>query len=299
MLHRHALAAALAVVAVLAGLASPATAAAATGAPPPGSKYVALGDSFASGPGLLPFDMTRPDGPPCARSTQNYAHQVTKKLGLVLDDRTCGGAGIAEVRSQLGAVTTDTALVTITVGGNDLDLFVDLLRYSCAHDPGPMAALPDFMRDLACKQRVDQARSEAKLAGVQSGLESLVSDIRRLAPQARVVLTDYVGLLPKTGIGCAVEPLTTEEARFVLAQDRRFSLAVKNAAQATGASFIDISKDSRFHDVCSADPWANGYRFGNFFEVGLTGYHPRLVAHQAVTDRVVKLLRCTSAHRQP
>jgi hypothetical protein len=47
-----------------------------------GKKYVALGDSFASGYGLPPYTSTPAAG--CARSADNAAHRVAQTYGLDL-----------------------------------------------------------------------------------------------------------------------------------------------------------------------------------------------------------------------
>jgi len=54
------------------------------------SRYVAMGSSFAAGPGLRP----RVKGSPrlAGRSHANYAHLVAARLGLDLDDQTYSGA---------------------------------------------------------------------------------------------------------------------------------------------------------------------------------------------------------------
>ena len=53
---------------------------------PAGSRYVAMGSSFAAGPGLP----SRVPGSPrrAGRSTGNYAHLVARELGLDLHDVT-------------------------------------------------------------------------------------------------------------------------------------------------------------------------------------------------------------------
>jgi|tagenome__1003787_1003787.scaffolds.fasta_scaffold20871415_2 hypothetical protein len=296
MTRRRTLVVALTAVTALLGAGSPASAAVTSAGPPPGSRYVALGDSFASGPGILPFE-----DPTCARSRQNYAHQVAALLHLDLVDRSCGGATIDNITTmpqllppeplQIEAVTADTALVTITVGGNDANYVADVIRFSCAHDPAPVDAahLPPPLHDLVCAP-VNRAESESAMSGVETRLVDLVDRVRARAPQARVVLTDFPDLLPQNGKGCAVVPLTTDEARFVLAQSLRLNLAVKHAAQRPGSDYVDISKDSRFHDACAAVPWVNGYRFGDFNVVNLDAYHPRLVAHNAMARRILALV---------
>src|SRR3954463_13481026 len=105
--------------------------------------YVALGSSFASGPGIEPIL-----DPGCGRSSANYAHLVAERLGYELVDVTSGGATVDDVLSrpqalllggrvppQIEALRPDADLVTLTVGGNDVDYLLTLLRCSYRVDP--------------------------------------------------------------------------------------------------------------------------------------------------------------------
>ena len=61
--------------------------------PPPipaGSRYVAMGSSFAAGPGITPRASASPRR--AGRSAGNYAHMVARALGLGLRDVTYSGA---------------------------------------------------------------------------------------------------------------------------------------------------------------------------------------------------------------
>src|SRR5439155_12419484 len=101
----------------------------------PGDKYVALGSSFASGP-MIP-DVADQS---CLRSTNNYPRLVAAALKLSLTDVSCGAATTDHIIStpqgahplQLDAVTPDTKLVTVTIGGNDVNYTVSNLV--CAGD---------------------------------------------------------------------------------------------------------------------------------------------------------------------
>jgi hypothetical protein len=88
---------------------------------------VALGSSFAAGPGLEPV-VDRA----AMRSGRNYAHLVADRLGATLTDATVSGATTATILDephrvrrrvfppQIESVHGVTELVTVTVGGNDL-----------------------------------------------------------------------------------------------------------------------------------------------------------------------------------
>lgn len=62
--------------------------------------YVAMGSSFAASPGVT----TSADQPPtrCARSVDNYAHLLARKLELQLTDVSCSGATTAQLLNAWG-----------------------------------------------------------------------------------------------------------------------------------------------------------------------------------------------------
>lgn len=92
----------------------------------PGSPYVAMGSSYAAGFGIQP---QVPDAGSCERSELDYPHLVAARLHLELDDVSCGGAVTANALDtplcsappQIDAVTSNTRLVTMTIGGNDVN----------------------------------------------------------------------------------------------------------------------------------------------------------------------------------
>ena len=107
-------------------------------------RYVALGSSMAAGPGIRP----RAAGAPFAagRSARNYPHLVAERLSLDLVDVTFSGATTAHVLAdrqrgvppQVAALDGSEALVTITIGGNDVG-YIPLLM---------AASLPRIARRL-------------------------------------------------------------------------------------------------------------------------------------------------------
>lgn len=147
-------------------------------APPVGGKaYVALGDSYSSGPGL---DPTREAG--CGRSQVNYASRVAGAFGLGAErrgrwaDYSCAGASATtsagtpiSVLDQIGWAVGDRALgpatrtVTFTAGGNDgwvgkdhdtlYAVLTECIRAGTPCGParraGPIAQiLPEFLTSL-------------------------------------------------------------------------------------------------------------------------------------------------------
>jgi lysophospholipase L1-like esterase len=149
-----------------------------------GAKYVALGSSYAAGPGI-----PTQSGGVCTRSSHNYANLVAAKLKLSLVDVSCSGATTANVlttsqgtNSQIDAVTSDTSLVTFTVGGNDIGYTAT--AFSCG------------MGGTACTSHPAQLASS--LATLKTSLTTMVSTIRSKAPSAKIVLVTYPRLVPPT-----------------------------------------------------------------------------------------------------
>lgn len=78
-----------------------------------GFEYVALGDSYSAGFGLIPFSASSPFSaiPPsdpngCYQAEANYPHLVATELGLAVDDQTCSGAISANLGYPSGATIT-------------------------------------------------------------------------------------------------------------------------------------------------------------------------------------------------
>jgi lysophospholipase L1-like esterase len=266
------------------------------------SSYVALGSSFASGPGLDIID------PTCSRSCNNYPSLLAEALGVSLTDVTCGGAAVADIMStsplgqppQIEAVTTATDLVTLTIGGNDAQYLAHLIRTTYQHDPEPLdtaiAALPDSLRDLIrpalCEPvtDADRAKAAAALDGLADGLSNVVVQIRRRAPDARIVVVDYVAILPPSGHTCAASPLSRVEASYFLDLARRLQEATALAAGCSGAELVEASSASDGHDVCSKDPWVFGFEFGDLLGGGAKAFHPNARGMAAVAELIARIL---------
>src|SRR5262245_6708175 len=84
--------------------------------------YVSLGDSYSAGGGLA--GGTRP----CGRAPGASPALVAQRAGAVVSEHACNGATTADVLDveqapgvghQIDAVTADTDVVTISIGGND------------------------------------------------------------------------------------------------------------------------------------------------------------------------------------
>lgn len=176
------------------GLAAPARA---TGGDP--LDYVALGDSFSAGSGVLPLDPTAPLL--CARSTANYPHVVAKRTGARLTDVTCGGAQTKDfagsqypgVAPQLDAVDADTDVVTLTIGGNDNNTFISAIL-ACGS-----AGVLSGGKGSPCKDANGDSFTKQIDANTYPALKTALRAVKAKAPHARVGVLGYPWIVLSRG----------------------------------------------------------------------------------------------------
>jgi lysophospholipase L1-like esterase len=261
----------------------------------PGSRYVALGSSFAAGPGIEPIVQKQ-----AGRSGNNYAHLVATELGLELTDVTYSGATTAHLLDtkqddappQLEAVTPDTALVTITVGGNDLEYVGTFLRGSFLNTMAKPASILGRRVANRIRARVSYLKDETAYDVVSGSLVAVAERIRVQAPQARVLLVDYLTLVgggtrPRLDV-----PLNEEQLPSVAMMADGLAAAFAKAAATTGTELIAASAASRDHGIGSPEPWTTGFtlRPPGILR-GFVPYHPNAAGMRAVADLIVRTVR--------
>ena len=254
-----------------------------------GSRYVALGSSYAAGPGVGRKDTS---GGNCARSLDNYAHQLAAKRGLNIVDVSCSGATTDQIltRSQAGfapqieSVTADTALVTMTIGGNDISYIGNLLGKSCRDE-----ALKEGKTGSSCTL-VSEASVAQKIVELPGKLDAVIAAVRQRAPRATIVMVNYLPVLPHTGI-CSGIALSTEDAAAIRRTYDKLATIEKNQAQANGVIFIPSAHIGQGHDACSASPYTATYHP----PVTPTwsspaAYHPTIAGMRAMANAIDKAL---------
>ncbi len=170
---------------------------ASTGAETP-TEYVSLGDSYAA-VGSLPA--TSAD---TCQANDNVGHMVARRLAVSFTDLSCRGVDTATVMTTArrldrhGTLGPTTRLVTVSVGGNDGNLFNDLTPCLWA---------------VTCTSAV-RASLAGRVDSLPPNLDHAYSDIRAAAPNARVVVVGYLAILPDSARGCFLES-TAGEATVV------------------------------------------------------------------------------------
>jgi lysophospholipase L1-like esterase len=227
------------------------------GAAPDYQNYVALGDSYASGP-FIPSQSLNPIG--CARSDHNYAGDLARDLGVAnFTDVTCGGADSTNMTNpqsvplggtnapQFNALTPSTDLVTITIGGNDIG-FTDILE-TCAKD-----SLSNPLGDPCEKQYTAGGTDQlaAKISADAGQVAGVLAGIRQRSPQAKVVVVGYLRILPPTG-GCWPSmPVAVGDVPYLNSVEDELNGMLAQQAQAAGDTFVDPSTTPG-HDSCTPE----------------------------------------------
>ncbi len=245
-------------VAVLAAVLVPAASAAA-------SQYVALGDSYSSGVGTRVF---YEESGSCKRSPKAYGPLIAAANGYTLSFQACSGAKTTDVNSnQLGTLSSSTALVTITIGGNDAG-FSNVI-VNCA------------LYFITCGSAISEANSfiANKLPGL---LETTYKNIRAKATTAKVVVLGYPKLFTKEGKTCNVNLLTSGNEKKLNETAEKLDATIKARAEAMKFTFVNPTAPFEAHEVCSGSEWLNGQ--SNPLE---ESYHPN-VSGQAEFTTLVK-----------
>ncbi|MHA6618354.1 SGNH/GDSL hydrolase family protein [Pseudonocardia sp. DLS-67] len=231
----------------------------------PVQRYVALGDSYAAGP-LVPIPTGEPAG--CLRSDHNYPSVVARELGVAdFQDASCSGATtenidgpqsvpLGENPPQLDALTPDTQLVTITIGGNDVG-FGDIVQECATRSPlQPTGS--------ACKDHYTAGGTDQLAQRIDDAAPKVADTLAAIdgrSPDARVLLVGYPAILPDEGPGCfPVVPFSPGDVAYLRDVEKDLNAMLAKQAAAAGQDFVDTYTPSIGHDSCQppGTKWVEG-----------------------------------------
>lgn len=268
-----------------------------------GRTYVALGDSYTSGP-AIPQQLgpaTVPTAPSaCLRSSENYPSLTARALGLVLTDVSCGGATTGDLTGsqgagippQLSAIGPDTAVVSVGIGGNDLGF--STIATDCA------SATPWGLTKVgwSCARHYATDGSDGLatvLARVGSKVATVLDDIRQRAHHAHVFVVGYPSILPPTGSGCWPQlPFSSSDAGFLRGVEARLNTALADDAAAAGDTYVDTASASATHDACTDDDtrWVEPI----LHSPGTYPLHPSAVGMAGMAGLLEDAMRSSGVH---
>src|SRR5215210_2053335 len=236
----RALLALLAALAAALALAGPAAAA---------SRYVSLGDSYAAGP-LTQQQLRFPEyrDPSCSGAKTNHMTQPQ-------------GVSPGPNPPQFDSLTADTAMVTLTIGGNDI-------------------GFSSIGQDQISQRIADTA---PKVAGVLAGIAAR-------SPQAKTYVVNYSAIFPHEGPGCYPQmPVAEGDVPWLRAKQEELNAMLATQASANGARLVDVYAASRGHDACSLP----GFRWVEPVTPASPAapVHPNLIGMKAMADLIVAATR--------
>lgn len=239
----------------LAAVAAAPAGAATTISAAPTVNYVALGDSYSSGLGAGSYISSSGS---CDRSTVAYsALWASAHRPALYTSAACAGATTSSVMSsQLSALSSQTTLVSITVGGNDVG-FESVMETCVLESTG------------SCVSAVNAAENQVSTI-LPGNMDRVLSAISAAAPNARVVVLGYPALydLPRssTCIGLSTTDRTVlNQAASLLDQ------VIQAAAARHGDVFGDVRGSFTGHQICDGDgSWLHSV---NIFDIS-ESYHP-------------------------
>ncbi|MET7638009.1 SGNH/GDSL hydrolase family protein [Streptomyces sp. NPDC005438] len=252
------------------------------------SPYVALGDSYSAASGVLPLDLST--NPLCARSTKNYPNVIAQATGADLTDATCGGAKTDHftksqypgVGPQLDALSEDTKLVTLTIGGNDNGTFINAIL-KCG-----LAGLTSLGKGSPCKDANGSSFEDDVRNKTAPAVKEALSQIHERAPQAKVAILGYPHIMPAAyDKSCFLKmPIAEGDVPYLRSLQNTLNGVVEKAAADTGTTYVDIASASEGHDACSSDRWVEPALFGtNFVPV-----HPNAKGEAEMASLTMKTL---------
>ena len=232
-----------------------------------GGVYVALGDSYTSGP-LIPNQHGQPID--CGRSDHNYPSLVAAALQpATFVDVSCGSAETKHMTEpqtglplggtnppQFNALRPDATLVTIGIGGNDAGLVG--VAEECAQlgatDPNGTACRDHYAPggNDTVQARIEEARPK---------IDAVLRGIHERSPEARVAIVGYPDVLPRDGTNCyPTVPLSPDDVSYIDGLIVRINAMIAEEAARNDAEFVDTYDDSIGHDVCKLPPvrWFEG-----------------------------------------
>jgi lysophospholipase L1-like esterase len=148
------------------------------------------------------------------------------------------------VPPQLDAVKKDTQLVTMTIGGNDSGVFINSIVECGA------AGASTLGQGSPCKDKYGNSFEKTIKNTTYPSLVKALKAVRAKAPKAKVAILSYPWILP-TSVGCYPQmPVAKGDVPYLRHEQATLNDAVRRAAAATGATYVDLNKVSNGHDAC-------------------------------------------------
>jgi lysophospholipase L1-like esterase len=217
--------------------------------------YVALGDSYASGPIIPAYE--RPFG--CLRSTNNYAHVIARQSHYKLLDASCAGAETEDMTHTQGVrpgpnppqfdrLNGNVAVVTLQIGGNDIGF--SSIATDC------FAPVP---QGTPCQDAYGHGPDNEishRIAAAAPLVSAAIAGAKARAFHARVYVLGYPSIVPDSDAITATAacwpqlPVSPEDLPWLRDITKQLNAMIASAAAANGVRYVDVYGPSVGHDSC-------------------------------------------------
>ena len=321
----------VAIAALVAPVVPTASAASDAGRPTPAQRatpaypeYVALGDSWTADVVILNtdgFPATEHAPLGCAQSHRNYPKLVAKAIGArTFRDASCGSATTDDFTKpqtglptgganppQFNRLTKSTDLVTVGIGGNDAGIAsagMDCLNLLPIESPLPDGLLPQIPIPFiggnlpplgGCKEKYTKGGVDRLARNIRRSEPKVVralNRIHRLSPDARVLLVDYMRVIPDHGCYPLV-PAVDKDMRYIKTKFDQLNKMLRRAARKGGAELVSTAARTRGHHLCTGARTRYAETLGlsvNDLAIGVPA-HPNSAGARAQAASVLDYLR--------
>jgi len=257
------------------------------------TRYVSLGDSYTAGP-LIPDLTGSPAG--CARSTSNFPSLVAAAIHAAsFTDDSCQGADTTNMTKpesvplgtnppQDNALSSSTTLVTLQIGGNDINFINIVIKCAELSVTDPFGA--------PCKKHYTKGGTDRLKEAVDATAPKVAADLQGIhadAPSARVLVVGYPAIVPNSGDGCwPVVPFAYGDVPYLRGVELELNAMLASVAAANNATFVNTYTASIGHDACQAPgvKWVEGLVPTS----PAAPFHPNALGERGMAQRVLAAL---------
>ena len=252
----------------------------------------ALGDSYSSGEGAGDYKAGTDSAHGCHRSQHAWALQLQKYVAnhdVTLTSNeyfiACSGAVSKSLKSSfkgqqpqvtaLQHLLPQPALVTMTIGGNDLgfsDVLEDCYKHDCVSD-GTVSAV------------------EAKLPKEETKLADDYADLLTADPGATVLIVGYPRIFDESD-RCEGLPVISKWG-FTVAEEKALNkltdmvdTTISAAATKVGVSYVPVTEAFSGHEMCTKNSWVYDVGFEQGFGDDQQQGHPTAKGQEAIAKIV-------------
>ena len=277
--------------------------------------YVALGDSYSAGEGVRAKGWVDTSGAAtgstsvgdgCNRSSGSYTARFAQWLalqpqyeGIQYASYACSGATTedlfkdsqspgnasgnkGEPRQLIhDSILAKAAVVTLTIGGNDVD-FVSVLAECVVN-----LDVAGCRHDVSYTKQV--GRMKSLLEGQTTWLSNTYAEVRRKAPNARIYVLDYPDIFPASGkVTSRCGFFSQKEIVDLQMLQTKLHAFIRTATSAAGVNYIDPNSLFQNHSTCASkkDRWffpiSATRGVGSFVHMTASAAHPNAAGHAAM-----------------